>query len=98
MKKKLVIAALLYVVFFVLGCRSLSEAVDSYRACRSNEVCYAEMEKGRTLTESLATALAAGVPFPPVQSSAGAIGYGLGMLTSVIIGAFRGRKYKGKGK
>lgn len=93
----LVFAVVLYVSCFFVGCKTVKEAYDSYKVCRENPVCFDEMERGRTLTESLTTAVAAGVPVPGVQGSSVAIGSSLGMLVSLLIGVFRGRKYKKKG-
>ena len=85
----------LYVVCFFVGCKTVQDAVDSYKICKANAVCFAEMEKGRSLSESLATVVAAGVPVPGVQGASMAIGSSVGMLVSLLIGVFRGRKYKG---
>lgn len=92
----LVFAVVLYVAFFFVGCSTISDAIDAYKVCKANVTCSAEMESGRSLAESLAIVVASGVPVPAVNGASLAVGSSVGMLVSLLIGVFRGRKYKGR--
>lgn len=84
------LAILLYAVCFFAGCAAVEKTYSAYDACKRDPVCYSQMEKGRDLTSAISTAALASnpttAPFATVAGSA------LGMLASLAVGVYLGKR------
>lgn len=85
-----VLCVAVYVVSFFVGCSAIRQSYDALEACRHDAVCYAQMKQGAELPAAVATAASASIPsvapFSPV------IGSTVGMLASLLIGVYLGKK------
>lgn len=86
----LLLCVAVYVCCFFVGCESVKQSYSALEACRNDAVCFAQMEKGKDLVSSIATATAGSIP--QTAPVAPVIGSGLGMLASLLIGVYLGRK------
>lgn len=82
--------AVLFLMFFAVGCSALKQTVSAYDACKNDPACYAQMEQGRDLVSSIATSASSAVP--QTAPIAQIIGSNAGMLASLLLGVYLGRK------
>lgn len=83
-------AAALYVCCFFAGCESVKQSYSAFDACRNDPVCFSQMEKGKDLVSSIATVAAGSIPATAPVSNV--IGSSVGMLASLLIGVYLGKK------
>lgn len=79
-----------YVASFMVGCSAVKQSYSALEACKRDSVCYAQMEKGRDLSSSIATAAVASIP--NAAPAAPIVGSSIGMLVSLLIGVYLGKK------
>lgn len=80
----------LYVFFFFSGCQALKETYSAYDSCKRDPACFAQMEKGRSLSEAIASSTASA--FPQTAPVSSIVGSSVGQLVSILIGYWLGRK------
>lgn len=79
----------LLIVFVLIGCKTIKEANENYKACIQDSECVQEVQKAQAVSSAVIKSAGSGLPSSPIVDALAVL---LSNVVAFAVGSYQGKK------